>query len=152
MMKIFIKTIPLVLFIAFISQAKTRSTSSGIGIILGNPTGISLKLFDTGQTHFNGAVGWSLDKQRYLYLHGDYIFKRFVSYTPTSDFYLQPYMGFGFRLKTKKDALGFRIPLGIGYDFKSIPMDAFLEIAPTLDLIPATDFDLGIAIAFRYLF
>ena len=63
-----------------------------------------------------------------------------------------PRRGIGGRLKTKDGRLGLRVPFGLSYNFKENPFDLFIEITPTLDLVPATDFEIGAALAVRYLF
>jgi len=132
--------------------AKTGNESSGIGIILGTPTGLSSKFLDNGSSHFNAALGWSFKKESDLYIHTDYILKYFNPIRFSPNFSMTPTMGIGGRLKTKDGELGLRIPFSIHYTFKESPFDIFFEIVPTLDLIPATDFEIGAALAFRYLF
>ena len=126
--------------------------SSGIGIILGNPTGLSFKFLDTRSTHFNAALSWSFKNKTNLYLHTDFIFKRFDPVRFSTNFSMVPTMGIGGRLKTKAGRLGLRVPFGLSYNFKENPFDLFIEITPTLDLVPATDFEIGAALAVRYLF
>jgi len=48
--------------------------------------------------------------------------------------------------------LGIRFPVGVAYLFDDAPVDLFLEVAPTLDLVPGTylDFDAGLGV--RYYF
>ena len=48
--------------------------------------------------------------------------------------------------------LGVRFPVGIAYLFDGAPVDVFLEVVPTLNLIPDTDVDLDAAIGARYWF
>ena len=130
----------------------TGNKSSGIGIILGNPTGLSFKFLDTRSTHFNAALSWSFKKETDLHIYTDYIFKRFNTVRFSPNFSMTPTMGIGGRLKTNDGKLGLRVPFGLSYNFKEIPFDLFLELAPTLDLVPATDFEIGAALAMRYLF
>ncbi|KAA3611089.1 MAG: DUF3996 domain-containing protein [Calditrichaeota bacterium] len=155
-MKVNYKTILTCLFIFIILgsslSAKTGNETSGVGIILGNPTGLSFKFLDSGATHFNGGLSWSFKNETNLQIHIDYIFKRFTPIYINRDFSLTPTMGIGGHLKTKDSELGVRVPFGLMYEFRETPFDMFIEIAPALDLIPATDFEFSIAIAVRYLF
>ena len=132
--------------------ARTGNESSGIGIVLGTPTGLSFKFLDNRSTHFNAALSWSFKKDSNLYLHIDYIFKKFNPIRFSSIFSMTPSMGIGGRLKTNDGQLGLRVPFGLYYSFKENPFDIFFELVPTLDLIPATDFEIGAALAVRYLF
>ncbi len=148
-----IKLVAVILLFGFTqSYALIYKSSTGIGIILGNPTGLSLKFADNGSSHFNAALGWSLRKDSNLYFHTDYIFKRFNSIRFTPSFSMTPTMGIGGRIITKNDEIGLRIPFGLLYNFRNNPFDFFIELVPTLDIIPATDFDIGFALSFRYLF
>jgi hypothetical protein len=134
------------------NQAEAADNSSGIGIILGSPTGISFKFLDKGPSHFNSALGWSFKKETDIYIHTDYIFNRFKPIRFSRNFYMIPTMGIGGRLETKDGNLAVRAPFGLSYDFIENPFDIFIEIVPTLDLIPATDFEVRAALAVRYLF
>jgi hypothetical protein len=42
--------------------------------------------------------------------------------------------------------------VGLAYLFDGAPVDVFLEAAPTMSLIPDTDFDFDAAIGARYWF
>jgi hypothetical protein len=42
--------------------------------------------------------------------------------------------------------------VGLSYEFDGAPLDVFLEVVPTLDLIPGTAFDLGAGLGLRYYF
>jgi hypothetical protein len=132
--------------------AETGRSSGGLGIILGNPTGISIKFLDNGATHFNAALSWSFDKDSYFHIHGDYIFSKYNLAHSGRRTNLQTFIGFGVQVETRHDNLALRLPLGIAYNFTDIPIDTFIELVPALELIPATDFHLGIALAIRYLF
>ena len=132
--------------------ANTGLKSSGIGFILVNPTGLSFKFLDNGSTYFNGALSWSFKGNSRLYLHIDYILKRFSRVKVDRGAYFDPYFGIGVRLDTEKDTFGARLPLGISYNFEDVPFDTFMELTPALDLIPETDFDLGLALGIRFLF
>ena len=142
----------LILFCISNLVAKPGNHSSGIGLVLGNPTGFSFKFSDTGSTHFNAALSWSLKKETNLYLHTDYIFKRFSPVHFSPKFSMTPTMGIGGRIETKEGELGLRIPLGLYHKFKENLFDLFIELAPTLNLVPKTDFEIGAALAVRYLF
>ncbi|MBL7952344.1 MAG: hypothetical protein JNM62_11570 [Flavobacteriales bacterium] len=48
--------------------------------------------------------------------------------------------------------LGIRFPVGLAYLFDGAPVDVFLELAPTLDLVPSTSVDFDGGIGFRYWF
>ncbi len=121
----------------------------GIGIILGEPTGLSAKQFVGNSEAFDAAAAWSFIDEAALHLHADYLFHDY-SLIPISVGRLPVYYGIGARLKLADDPLiGVRIPVGISYEFSNSPIDIFFEIVPILDLAPKTDFQLNGAIGIR---
>ena len=115
----------------------------GLGVIIGEPTGISGKLWLGTSTAFDGAAAWSFNKNGNLHLHADYLYHSFTDG-------LAFYYGIGVRAKLEDDRrVGIRFPLGVTYVARP-PIDIFLEVAPMLDLAPSTDFRLNASIGFRY--
>lgn len=129
----------------------------GLGVIIGEPTGLSWKIWTGGKTGLAGAAAWSLGRRDAFHLHADYLFHNFNLFS-VSKGKLPFYYGLGFRLlfHEREDdnhtRAGVRIPLGIEYIFASPSLGAFIEIVPILDLSPRTDFDLNAAIGIRYYF
>ncbi|MCK5063794.1 MAG: hypothetical protein KAQ97_00855 [Candidatus Fermentibacteraceae bacterium] len=125
-----------------------------LGVILGEPTGVSMKLWLDGSTAVDGAVSWSLrDKgEDKVHLHADYLWHNFDLINDESGL-LPLYYGFGGRIILKDEtSLGFRAPLGISWLLSKTPLDLFVEIAGIIDIIPETDFDLNAGIGIRYVF
>ena len=48
--------------------------------------------------------------------------------------------------------LGIRIPVGIEYLFGNVPLGAFFELVPILNLRPDTEFDFEAGIGIRFFF
>ena len=131
--------------------AQKNGSKAGVGIIVGAPTGISIKFLNSGYRHFNGAVAWSSGKNSNLHLHADYIFKKWrISAGSTTNF--NTFIGGGLQLETKSESFGVRIPLGVSYTFYEVPIDVFIEVVPGLGLVPDTDFNIDAAFAIRFLF
>jgi hypothetical protein len=126
----------------------------GLGIILGEPTGISGKLWISANSAVDGAAAWSLGNNEALHLHADYLLHNF-SLIEVEKGRLPFYYGIGGRIRfadVGDDFIGVRIPVGLTYLFESAPLDIFLEVVPILDLAPDTDFDLNAAVGARYFF
>ena len=142
---------------ALIVATLISSASPGgfeLGVILGEPTGVSMKLWLDGSTAVDGAVSWSLrDKgEDKVHLHADYLWHNFDLINDESGL-LPLYYGFGGRIILKDEtSLGFRAPLGISWLLSKTPLDLFVEIAGIIDIIPETDFDLNAGIGIRYVF
>jgi len=137
------------------TNAQVNSDGSfGLGVILGEPTGLSLKLWTSSTTAVVGGVAWSLSgKKNTMHLHADYIFHNF-NIANVDEGALGLYYGIGARVLLRGDnsKLGIRIPLGINYIFEGAPIEIFAEIVPLFDLIPDTGFNGNGGFGFRYFF
>ncbi len=124
----------------------------GLGIILGEPTGLSAKLWTGSENAFDFAAAWSFKGDGNLLLQVDYVWHSFNLINVSSG-RLPLYYGIGGRAILSDDpVVGVRIPVGLDYQFADAPIDIFLELAPILDLVPETDFDLGGGIGVRFWF
>lgn len=133
-----------------ITQINAQNKGFGIGIIVGEPTGVSLKYWTSSSTAFDGAVAWSFIDNGALHLHADYLIHNFTLITVSTG-KLPFYYGIGARIKlVDKTRLGVRVPVGLAYLMNGTPIDFFLEIVPILDLAPKTDFKINAAIGARY--
>jgi hypothetical protein len=147
-----IKLFSIILLLLFVSMAKAQRSGMGLGLIVGEPTGISFKYWTGSTTAFDAALAWSFVDEGAFHIHGDYIFHnmRLIS---IPEGLLPFYYGIGARIKTADETkLGVRVPLGLAYLFQNAPVDIFLEVVPILDLIPETDFGINAAIGARYFF
>jgi len=149
----FVVTLALLVTLSSCTTTAAQGRGFGLGIILGEPTGLSFKKWRSDTTAIGGAVAWSFGKKNELHLHGDYLVHNFDVFRSKKE-NLASYYGIGGRIKIIKDEsrLGVRIPLGINYILEKAPLDIFLEFVPLLDLVPSTDFEVNGAIGIRYLF
>ena len=146
------KTILILIVIAAALGLFAQNSGLGAGIIVGEPTGISLKYWTGDLTAFDGAIAWSFGKEDALHLHADMLLHN-PDLITVSQGSLPVYYGLGVRIKLEdKSKVGVRIPVGMAYQFVKAPFDIFLEIVPLLDLVPATDFGLNAALGVRYFF
>ena len=139
-------------FIILTNLTLSQSRGFGLGIVLGEPTGLSAKLWTGSSNAFDFAAAWSFKGDGQLLLQADYVWHSFDLIRVSSG-RLPLYYGIGGRIIFADDPLlGIRIPLGLNYQFASAPIDIFAEIVPILDLIPSTDFDLGGGLGVRFWF
>jgi hypothetical protein len=155
-MKIFITYISVILACLIIETSYAADQSGiGAGIIVGEPTGLSLKY-----NKFAGGIAWSIDD--YLHIHFDYWF-----YNADLVKRLNWFIGGGLKFKIFDDhdngrdhdndsddnstGVGLRIPVGIQY-FIIPEFEVFAEIVPGIYLVPDTDFDMDAGIGARYYF
>ena len=123
----------------------------GVGIIIGEPTGLSFKSFISGTTAIDGAAAWSFSDHHSAFpLHVDYLVHS-DDLINVQKGRLPFYFGIGARVKAADDAqFGVRIPVGLSYEFQSFPSDIFLELAPIMDLARATKLRMNGAIGIRF--
>ena len=132
--------------------AHAQDKGFGIGIILGEPTGISAKKWIGSHSAIDAAVAWSFGQGGSFHLHADYLHHNFNLFDVESG-RLPLYFGIGIRFKTDPETtLGARFPVGICYIFEKAPLDIFLEIGPVLDLIPGMSFEFTGSIGARFYF
>jgi hypothetical protein len=141
-----------VLLLIFINsnQPAVAQGSSGdteLGVLLGEPTGISVQVWQSRTNAIDGAVAWSFEGEDNLHIHADYLFYRPLEaeYGVFSFFY-----GFGARALLADDPrFGGRFPIGLHYQFPEERISLFLEVAPIMDLVPATEFTMNGGIGVR---
>lgn len=128
-----------------------QSKGTGIGVMIGEPTGISLKSWTTGANAFDVGLAWSLGRYDAVNIHADYLWHEFNVFQDIEEGQLPLYYGIGGRLILAEDdaVIGARVPVGMNYYFEDSPVGLFLEIAPIVNLVPATDFDLDGAVGVR---
>lgn len=134
-------TITLAVFISTILFSSHVSADTGIGIIIGEPTGLSLK--------FNRfpviGVAWSFDD--YFQFHIDYWLK-----TGKLEKSIHWYIGLGAKLRVNGDAnLGLRVPVGLFY-FISKKFELFGELVPGFLVLEETKLEIGGGLGIRYHF
>jgi len=125
----------------------------GLGIIIGEPTGISFKDWVSEKNAVDGGLAWSFTRNGTFHVHADYLWHVFHVFATEER--IPVYFGIGGRIKTghNDDAqLGVRVPVGIGYLVKDAPVDLFFEIAPIVDLAPKTDLEANAGVGVRFWF
>jgi hypothetical protein len=138
--------------ILFTSSIKSQTRGFGIGIVLGEPTGLSAKLWTGNSNAFDFAAAWSFRGSGHVLLQADYVWHT-ANLLTSGTGRLPFYYGIGGRIILADDPLlGVRIPLGLNYQFSEAPLDIFVEIVPILDLTPETDFDVGGGLGIRFWF
>ncbi len=168
------RSIALSLLALFIlsENAYAAKRELGVGMIVSDSTGISVKKWLQKDSAIDGAITYSTSGSDELGFHVDYLrhndklLRELFSKNVAKR--LSVYFGIGGRLKIlsideearkkkKKNeeddvVFGFRVPLGIAYMFKDTPVEIFAEGVPTLDVNPEADFGWKAGFGFRYYF
>ena len=126
----------------------------GVGVLVGEPSGFSLKTWFSPKTAFDLAVAWSFEDEGALNVHGDYLIHHFGVFSVRKGA-LPFYYGLGGRVRNHPQGdpnVGIRIPVGVEYLFAKEPFDLFLEVVPIVDLTPESDLDVNASVGARYFF
>jgi len=124
-----------------------RYSNTELGIILGEPTGISLKMWQSDNTAFGAGFAWSFGGRGSVHIHADYLRHNWLDVETGS---LALYYGLGARVRLADNSrLGARIPIGLQFNIPDTRLSTFFEVAPLLDLIPDTSFDVNGGLGLR---
>jgi hypothetical protein len=139
--------------LTFLWCSATLAGTFGLGVILGEPTGLSFKQWVSNRTALAAAAAWSFGEVSASHVHVDYLIHTGARPDPDIGRMLF-YAGIGGRLKAEENEarLGARIPLGLVYEFDESPIDVFFEVAPILDLAPGTELRINGGFGIRYFF
>lgn len=148
------KSTKYILLIILIGMVKIsfaqESGQLGVGVILGNPTGPTVKYWLSEKTSWDLAIGFQND----ISLHGDILFQSWDVFPQRKEGKMGGYLGVGAKVQEKKndDLFGIRVVGGLNYWTSKYPIELFIELGPVFELSPDTDTDFDAGIGFRYYF
>lgn len=137
----------------------------GLGVIIGEPTGLSAKVWISPVHALDVGVGWSIGSNwvgrprghdargRRVHYHLDHLWHAFSAIHANGRFPL--YYGIGARLNAGAaydECLALRGVIGILWLPVDTVADFFMEIAPSFELLPASAFGLDAGLGVRYYF
>jgi len=137
----------------------------GLGLIIGEPTGLSAKLWTSSTNAFDFGLGWSVGGEQAgrfdgssvggdrVHIHADYVWHSFDAIQSPERFPL--YYGIGGRINSGglyRSSAAVRGVLGILWLPRDTPIDVFLELAPSLQLTPSSGFYFDLGLGARYFF
>jgi hypothetical protein len=144
----------LVALLAVLWSAPVRADSGsfGLGLIVGQPTGLTAAFELSEKTAIDAALGLSIFDGRDFYLHVEFLY-----YLPTllneNAFDLNAYLGIGGWFVAAGDAvIGARAPFGLSLDFNNAPIQIFAELSVLLAVAPDAKGSIRGAAGFRYYF
>ena len=164
-MKSFYYAVITFFLLLFSGVAIAQDRNFGLGVILGEPTGISAKLWVSSVNAFDFGLGWSVGGDRIsdyngaynggsrVHFHMDYLWHWFDAIHSSERFPL--YSGIGGRINTGagyKSSAAVRGVLGIAWLPHHTPIDIFLELVPSLEVIPSTGFGIDAGLGARFFF
>ena len=136
------------------SRGFVANKTFGLGLELGEPSGLTGKYFLSDSTALDFGLGWIYRHYYYgdgLHLYADVLFHP-VSLVSSQAFELPLYIGVGARFwdfdychqgvcTYGGSAVGLRIPFGIAFDFNEAPLDIFLQLVPVIDFVRGDYYD-----------
>jgi hypothetical protein len=129
-----------------------QDSGIGLGVILGQPTGVSFKAWTARNQAVDVAVAWAFDREEAVHVHADYLFHDFRLFRVEKGQFVL-YYGIGGRIKAEsRTRFGIRIPIGLSYLFEDAPVELFFELGPIMDLAPSTLFRMTTGVGVRYYF
>lgn len=153
-----------ILLFLFSAGAFAQDHKFGLGVILGEPTGLSAKLWVSELTAFDFGLGWSLGGDRIdynggyngesrIHLHMDYLWHWFDAIHASERFPL--YAGVGGRINGGagySSSVAVRGVFGIAWMPRQAPFDVFFELVPSLEIAPSAGFGVDAGLGARFYF
>jgi len=149
------------------SKAKKTSTTiqlagkpadgpMGIGVFLGQPTGVTFEmdLSDTSWLDFKATWSFAGGHGGFnILLQGNYEYA-FPGLLAIEDILFTPFVGGGVFANVYDGgaSIGVRVPGGLAYRFRKVPLELFLEIGLDMYLIPGFGLDGSGGLGARYRF
>jgi len=140
-----------------VQNSYTQERPFGLGLMFGEPTGFSAKLWTSNNNAFDFGLGWSVIGNRYesrshINLHADYLWHAWNVIHSSERFPL--YYGIGGRFKGggNEGSFAIRGVFGIAWMPHQTPIDIFFELAPSIEFTPSTGFAIDAALGIRYYF
>ena len=142
----------------FLSAASPRPGRIGAGLMLGEPTGLSGKLFFDDRHALAAGLSFSFVSDS-VHIHTDYLIHVSEMEGRFDGGRWSPYFGMGgiIQLADREGSdndgrIGIRLPFGVALHLNEKAFDVFFEFVPGMGLLPETRFDIGGAIGARYFF
>lgn len=137
----------------------------GIGLMLGEPSGISVKVWNTEATAVVGGIGWSIGGDRIgrfdsydqgsdrVHIHLDYLWHSMSAIRSVDQYPV--YAGIGARMNSGAGidaSFAIRGVMGILWIPPQFPIDLFLELIPMVQITASSGLGLDAGVGARYFF
>lgn len=139
--------------LTLLENAQAQDRTFGIGGIIGDPDGVSMKAWFSESTALAGAVSMNLnDDNSWLLVQADFLKQNTI--VTWEEALLQTHFGGGLRIISGDyvDNVALRAPIGVDVNAIDAPMEIFMEVVPTIDVDPEFSFYFTGAMGFRYYF
>ena len=145
----------MVMLLSSLSTAAAEEKNFGLGVMVGEPTGLSANYFLSKDNSIDLAVAWNVSGNNDSVLHADYLWYK-NGFFQAGKAQMPLYFGVGGRMvfrDNNSDKFGVRVPIGVSYRFDDPGfLELFGEVAPILDLAPSMKLDFNASIGVRFYF
>ncbi len=146
-----------ILLIALVVMSSTllaaEEGTKGVGVMLGNPTGLNGKYWLGNNRAVDGGLAFSFGKHTDVSIHSDYLLHNDAAFYLNDVHAHDLYYGIGGRMEFGDDIeVGARVPVGLVHNMKDQPADVFAEVAPIFDFLGRQGLELHLAVGARYYF
>jgi hypothetical protein len=129
---------------------------TSLGLVLGNPNGISARHWLSEEHSIEGAAGWAVSRSRFQ-VNGNFLWNQ-PGAVSIGDQAFDLFYGAGVSLRTKSGSannevvFGPRVPIGLSHDFANPDIEVFAEAALNIGIIPSSDLYLDANLGVRFYF
>lgn len=131
--------------------AEAQSGDVGLGLQIGEPSGVTLQFYNPAATSWDFLAAWSFDDFFFLNVHA--LYYRGLGDDRRLHLFYGPGAFLGFRDRGSRDddvVLGISGTLGVGFMIDRFQI--YGSVTPRLSVVPATDGAVGAGIGARYYF
>lgn len=145
------------LFLFFICGFAHANSNTGVGLILGAPSGISARHWVESDRSIEANFGWSVLSKSRLYVNASYLWNK-VDVFQVKDEAFDVFFGGGLSVRTKSGTqdgelvFGPRVPVGVAYLFTDPKIELFGEAGLNVGIIPSSDIYLDAGVGVRFYF
>lgn len=134
------------------AAAQDFEDNIGLGGQIGEPSGITMKVYEPGGMSYDFLAAFDLDDFFYLNVHG--LFERQIDDDENLNLFYGPgaFVGIYDRPRDRDDDVALGVSGRVGINFYIEEFELFAQITPRIEVIPATDGDIGGGLGFRYYF
>lgn len=144
---------PILLIVLIFMSLPVLANRKGVGISIGNPTGLNGKYWLDNKSAIDGGLAYSIGKHSNVSIHSDYLLHSEGAFFFNDVHPLDLYYGIGGRMEFADDIeVGVRIPVGLLHTVENGSADMFAEVAPIVDIVSKTGLEIHLLFGARYYF
>jgi hypothetical protein len=144
-----------VVFAASPAQAQRVPGALGAGGQVGNPSGVTVKIYNPNTVSFDFLAAWNRDDFLFLNMHGQYEQPIEVANVSGLEYFFGPgaFVGVQDLGEGNDEEITFGLSARGGVNISIIDrFEIYAQLTPRISLSPSTEGDLGVGLGVRYYF